>query len=387
MLNFSFSSVLISILCCNILIIFLSVIFSSHKILLNIGFQSLNFILLIIFFRLLFPLELPVTTNIYFPGNLSRFITMILRDRYTVYGFSYSIWDVMVLVWIIGCLYRFYRYIHTNARFLRFIRLYGSAITDKEHYVSVLRQICNQKQCKKEIRLIKSSFSQEPAVYYYRTYYIILPDTLKLNTYELNSILSHEIFHIMHHDLLIKNLVHIVSILYWWNPFCILFRKQLDLLLELQVDQKTGGRTSKDKIGYLSCLVKVAGQLNKQQQSNLAGLFFTTESGILLNKRLRILMESDPGKKHNKYQLILLPVCILVLCSFLFIFEPSYMPADQSEGTFELTAENSYAVQLNDGTYNIYYNNDYLENTSSLEYYPDDMVIYYNDNTERRLRN
>ena len=84
MLNFSFSSVLISILCCNILIIFLSVIFSSHKILLNIGFQSLNFILLIIFFRLLFPLELPVTTNIDFPGNLSRFITMILRDRYTV---------------------------------------------------------------------------------------------------------------------------------------------------------------------------------------------------------------------------------------------------------------------------------------------------------------
>ena len=55
------------------------------------------------------------------------------------------------------------------------------------------------------------------------------------------------------------------------------------------------------------------------------------------------------------------------------------MPANQSEGTFELTAENSYAVQLNDGTYNIYYNNDYLENTSSLEYYPDGMVVYYND--------
>lgn len=383
MLNFSFSSVLISILCCNILIIFLSVIFSSHKILLNIGFQSLNFILLIIFFRLLFPLELPVTTNIYFPEHVSRFITVILRKDFTFYGISYSIWNVMVFIWIIGCLYKLYRYIHANLRFLHLIRAHGFDITDSAPYSSVLKQICDKISCKKEIRLIKCSFAQEPAVYYYRTYYILLPDALQLNSCELNNILSHEIFHIMHHDLLIKNLVHIVSILYWWNPFCIPFRKQLDLLLELQVDQKTGGRTSDEKISYLSCLIKVAGQLNKQQQSHLAGLSFTTESGILLNKRLKLLMENDSRKKYDISHLLLLPVCLLTLCSYIYIFEPWYISPENLEGVFQLTSENSYAVQQDDGTYNIYYNDDYLENTDSLEYYPDDMVVYYNDNNER----
>lgn len=384
MLNFSFSSVLISILCCNILIVFLGIIFSSYRILLKTEFRSLNLILMIILFRSLFPFELPITTNIYFPYHLSYLISRILRDSYTISGFSYSIWDVMVLVWILGFLYKFYRYIHANMHFLRLIQLHGSDVTDCEPYSSILGQICDQLPCKKEIRLIKSSFSQEPAVYYYRKYYIMLPDTLKLNIHELNSILSHEIFHIMHHDLLIKNFVHIVSILHWWNPFCILLQKQIDLLLELQVDQKTGGGTSAEKIDYLACLVKVAGQLNSQQKSNPAGLSFTTESGILLNKRLKMLMESNPEKNHNKLQLILLPVCIFVLCSFLFIFEPDIIAPEDAKGTFELTADNSYAVQLNDGTFNIYYNDEYLENTDSLEYYPDDMTIYYNHNRNEK---
>lgn len=77
-----------------------------------------------------------------------------------------------------------------------------------------------------------------------------------------------------------------------------------------------------------------------------------------------------------------MPVCLLTLCSYIYIFEPWYISPEDLEGVFQLTSENSYAVQQDDGTYNIYYNDDYLENTDSLEYYPDDMVVYYNDNNE-----
>lgn len=388
MLNFSFTSVLISILCCNVLIIFLSLVFKNYKILLNLGFHTLNAILLMIFVRLLFPFELPVTTNIYLPYHLSNFVAMILGDHYLPYGFSFSIWNIMVAVWIAGCICKFCYYIHANRRFFRLIRLCGTDVTKDEPYASILKKICNREQCKKKIHILKNPVSQELAVYHFRAYYIVMPDNLNLNLNELEYVLSHEVFHIIHHDLFIKNLVQLGCILYWWNPFCLQFQKQVDLLLELQTDQKAGRKTKEEQKQYFSCLVKVARQLGKRQrQSNLAGIPFTTESGILLNKRRLILMESDSRKKHTISQLVLLPVCILILCSLLFIFEPHAISPEDAEGTFELTKENCYAVETSDGTFDIYFNNECWENTSSLKYYPNGMIVYYKNGDKRRHRN
>lgn len=388
MLTFSFSSVLISILCCNALIIFLSLVFSSHKILLRLGFRTLNMILLIVFLRLLFPFELPVTTNIYFPERLSYVIAMILGDNYSFHGFSFSIWNVMVLIWITGFFCQLYRYADAAKKLLRFIRLFGTEATKEEPYASILKQICSRERCRNKIHIIKNSFSPEPAVYYLGDYYILIPDNLEINANEMRCLLSHEVSHILHHDLLIKNLVQIACMLYWWNPFCILFKKQLDLLLELQADQKTGNGTKKEKDEYLSCLVRVANQMVKRKtQNNLIGLSFTTESGILLKKRVQILMENDSTKKRNKSRLVLLPVYMLVVFSLLFIFEPYGISPEDAKGSIELTAENCYAIESDNGTYNIYYNNNYFENVNSLEYYPDGMIIYYNNGNTRKHRN
>lgn len=138
MLNFSFSSVLISILCCNMLIVFLSLVFSSHKILLNLGFRTLNAILLIVLIRLLFPFELPITTNIYFPPALSSLVSSIWGEHYSLYGFAFSIWHVMVVIWALGFLYHLYRYVRSNKRFFQFIHLFGTDVTKEEPYSSIL---------------------------------------------------------------------------------------------------------------------------------------------------------------------------------------------------------------------------------------------------------
>lgn len=378
MINFTFSSVLTAILCCNILITFLTLIFMNDGILLKTGFRTLDLALLSILLRLLFPFELPITANIYFPYHFSGFISIILRDSFGWGKFSFSIWDLMVIIWGIGCLFILCRYIYANLHFFRMMHLRSLDITDHEPYASLLRQICSENSCKKEIRVMKSTFVKEPFVCRHRIYYILLPDILQLDSHELTSILSHEIFHIMHHDLMIKELVHTVSILYWWNPFCALFQKQVDLLLELQADQKTGGKTDAEKIGYLSCLIQVAGRLNQHPPKKSSGLAFTTESGILLKKRLTMLMENKSEDSGIRSRLILLPVCVLLLCSFLFILEPYGISPEDAEGTFELTPENSYIIQLDDGTYDIYYNDNYLENTDSLEYYPNTLKIYTN---------
>lgn len=254
-------------------------------------------ILLIIFARLLFPFELPVTTNIYFPKHLSNLIASILGDNYTFCGFSFSIWNVIVLIWIIGAFYNFYRYIYANRKLFQFISLFGTDVTPAEPYAVILNQICKREQCSKKIHIIRNSFSTEPAVYWFRDYYILLPDHLNLDMDELEWILSHEVHHIIHRDLLIKILVQIICMLYWWNPFC-----------------------------------------------------------------------------------------MLVLFSILFIFEPHAISPEAAEEGIQLYDDNCYVIQKEDGTYDFYLNDEYMENINSLEYYPEGMIIYYNNGDIGRYR-
>ena len=51
--------------------------------------------------------------------------------------------------------------------------------------------------------------------------------------------LRHEISHVQHHDGLIKHIINLVVILYWWNPFVYIFRNQIHLLLEMCADYKS----------------------------------------------------------------------------------------------------------------------------------------------------
>ena len=197
MLNYSFSTVLMTVLTSTVLIGIIAACFHNKKVLISIGYKLIGVFLLLTLIRFIFPFEMSFTKTILLPKWMSAVILFIRHPFFTLGPLKISIWFVFECIWLCGSVFTAIRIIRNRITFHKGIIRYGKNVTDKEPYVSVLRQICNQKPCKKEIRLIKSSFSQEPAVYYYRTYYIILPDTLKLNTYELNSILSHEIFHII----------------------------------------------------------------------------------------------------------------------------------------------------------------------------------------------
>ena len=97
-------------------------------------------------------------------------------------------------------------------------------------------------------------------------------------------------------------------------------------------------------------------------------------------------MDSDSKKRHYLSDLVLIPVCFVILFSFFFIFEAHYISPEDSEGSFEVTADNCYAIQQEDGTYNTYCDGSYLENITSLEYYPEGMFIYYSNGDIRKYR-
>ncbi|MDO4490141.1 MAG: M56 family metallopeptidase [Lachnospiraceae bacterium] len=382
MIHFTFSGVMISILCCNLLILFMRLVFSSHTILLNTSFRVLDSILLIILIRLLFPFELPITTNIYFPSGISYIISSLLK-KYTLFSeISVSIWDFILVLWFLVFFYKLYNYIKSNKRFYQNLLINTSDITTTKPYAELLGDVCKQLGCGKTVHIMQSSFIHEPAVYHYWNYYILMPEGLQLSTNEIKNVLSHEIAHIVNHDLLKKTIVQIICLFYWWNPFCKRLSKQIDLLLELQTDKKIGGTTIREKKNYLSCLIKVASQLHPSTENNVYALSFSSESGIILSKRLKLMMDEKQSKQPLLSTMIVLPVCLITFLSFTFIFEPSYVPPEFTQEYIILTKENSYAIQQQDGTYHIYYNDTYLDQSDTLAYYPSDMIVYYYPQTK-----
>lgn len=376
MLNFGFSSVLISVLSCNLLIIFIAVIFRHPSVILRIGFRLLSVFLILTAVRFLFPFELPISTNLNFPEGISRFIVFLRNHRFTVYDRNFSIWNFMEMIWAIGFLVLLIRYLRNYYVLHKMIQECGHDVPSK--YYTLLKDICDGRKVGNHIRIIRVPFIQGPMVCRFRDYYILLPESLVLKEREMYFVLHHETSHIFHHDLRTKFLIQMVCMMYWWNPFCFFLKRQTNLLLESRVDQTVALSDPETKADYMECLLKITEQIYQNQQlKNAIGISFSSRRRSLLYDRFHLLIKNDSTTAPRKSMYFLLvPVCMVYLFSFLYIFEGYYIPSETEQLSESPTSEDTYIIRNDDGTYDVYYNDIFLETTDSLTYYPNDCKIY-----------
>ena len=377
MLNFGFSSVLISVLSCNVLLIFMAVIFRHPSVILRIGFRMLTIFAVLTAIRFLFPFELPITTNINLPEQLSRMVIFLRHPRFSLSGTNISIWNLFEIVWAVGFFILLTRYIKEYSSLYCAIKRYGTDLTAKVPYCTLLQEICNGKNRCRRIRILQVPFLQTPMVCKFWVHYILLPENLELEESDLSFILHHEASHIFHHDLLMKFLIQMVCMIYWWNPFCYLLKKQTNLLLESRIDQSITSFDPNVKVAYLECLLKISEQISQKYSPSVpTGIAFSGRGTSLLYKRFRLLTESDSASSKKSMSLLLIPVCAIYLFSFFYIFEAHYMPPETKKTVESLSSENTYIVPNGDGTYTVYYQGIFVETTDSLKYYPEDCNIY-----------
>ena len=97
MLDFSMSSVNMTILVSNFFIIFLFLIFRNHKIMFRLGLPLLVGFVILICVRMIFPIELlPISHNIYLPNLLTTIIGETRRARFLHDTVSWwNIWEII----------------------------------------------------------------------------------------------------------------------------------------------------------------------------------------------------------------------------------------------------------------------------------------------------
>lgn len=327
LLDFKLASVLMAILTSNILIAILTLIFLKESILYRFGLHILGAFCILIFVRMAIPFEfVKIAITLKLPAIFSKILVYIQHPRILLFGHNYSIWEFLVLIWIIVFFILLLDYINSIKKMYKYIQEYGSVVTND--YVTLMNKLCPKKKFQEKIIVIRLPLIPSPSVFKYGLkYYILIPRDLELNEEENELIFRHELSHITHHDLILKFFLQILYLFYWWNLFCYPLRKQSNLLFELRVDSSVIEK-GHDKIQkYLLCLLKVEQYSVDNQESNLplsTTISFLHSHSSNLHKRFCYIMENSKPKNKYLAKLILIPACVLYLISFIFIFEAYY---------------------------------------------------------------
>lgn len=152
-------------------------------------------------------------------------------------------------------------------------------------------------------------------------YIFITSSYQNLSADELQRIKDHEKIHARELHSLDILIIELISILFWFNPLLIYFKKSIQEIHEYIVDEKIVER-GKGKKDYAELLLKLASEVKGFSLS--AGF-----SGSQIKRRIVMLSKkrSLPGQKFMF--VILVPLTLLLMLSFSYI-KKSYSPASQT---------------------------------------------------------
>jgi len=338
-MRISISSILMSLLLALSLICLLQLILKSKRFSKVIRTDFLLILSLLIFLRLLLPVEFPNTKTI--PS------TVILPFMYRIGSKTFeissslnvSVFQILLFIWIIGTvlklLYLSYNLISTKRNLKRL-----SLNSTKE--ISSINSGA-------KLTVYKFNFNHSPFVTGIINPIVFLPTYINDKNIELN-ILNHEALHIKNHDLLKKLLLELIECIYWWFPLIYTFKKQSNLIIEMSIDQQvTEHMNSKDYFQYVDSLVSVSKASNLQKKvstfnkDRLISNFTISENNSLSN-RIKLLLSEYEYKHTSKYILSLILFLPLLLTST--IFEPYSASPQKIESTKAINKDsNDYVLK------------------------------------------
>ena len=353
MLDFSISSVNMAILVSNLFIIFLVLIFRNRKVMFRLGLPLLVGFAILICVRMIFPVELlPISHNVYLPDLLTTIVGETRRVRF--FHDTASWWNILEIVWGCGILYSLFKYIKCNYAFRKYVKNHAIVLSESSVQMQTFTQIRseNAKKCVQKIQLLALPLLKSPVIWGIRMPCILIPSTLELSETEWRYVLLHEVNHYLHKDLYIKFLLHIICMIYWWNPFCKFLKNDTDTILEMRIDQTLANNLA-HTAEYLSCLLKTA---SYQIENPLPVPDFSINfCNSVLARRFETLTQPQNKSTSALAAIVFLSISFFIyVSSYFIIFEDNYFPPDMfTDDIIIPTKDNCFVIERSDGAYGI----------------------------------
>lgn len=391
-MQLTLTTTLMAILTTGVFLTFLTICLINKHLLIRFGYKLLALFILFTFLRFSLPVEFHTLAHrIALPEGISNIIALLRHRLFTFREQPVSIWRIFEYIWIMGAvcgiLWFFFTYFRDSYR----ITLYGKDMTTISPYKELVARICSEQNRRNNFRVIEFPGLGIPMIFGVFSPRILIPEHFELPEEQTYYILRHEMTHHFHHDLLLKSLIKLITLIYWWNPLCRLLNHQTDVILEMHVDDSLTQSDIESTLAYMNCLVDYASKSTQRVSiSHTFSLEFFPKEDSDLKKRFYLMANNQ--KKSDRPLSIL--ICFLVLgiylSSYLFIFEAYKLPT--AEGTqyappdgvilnlHVIDETTSYFIDNGDGTYDLYSDDMYLETMTSIDGYYSDTPIYTPDN-------
>lgn len=386
MMHASLSTVIMTVITTNILLILLAVCFRKQEWMIRVGYKMLALFAIFAVLRFVLPVEFPFTITKKLPGGLSWIIAACRYPLFVISQQEVSLWTLFLVVWSVGAAVGIGRFTFDYWRISHQIVLCGKELTNKTLYKNLLNAICVENRKRNCFRVIEVPGLKTPILFGIFSPRILLPDNMEVSDSDLYYILKHEMMHHFHHDMLLKVVVRLITLVYWWDPFCILLNKQTDIILEMHVDDAVTTDAYEPTTEYMKCLIRTGEEiLEKHTAISKYTVGALPPKTSELNKRFRLLSDKKPESRAAANILVVAVAFSVYVFSYMYIWEPygiselglfsGYDQAEE-ENIFVPKAENSYFIDREDGSYDLYYYSEYLMTVDSLEYYDREIPIY-----------
>lgn len=376
-MRLEFESFITTLLASFLLFLIAYFLFVRSKRILTIGYHTLTVVCVLSVLRLLFPFEFSFGSNLHLNKMATHIVVIFRRKHMLLSTITFSLFDIGILVWMLGIIIGLYKYIKTYKRDHFLIHSLGVNVSNNDRYSKLLTCACQYYHLNRSFDIYEIDELSSPMIFSIRKPTILLPAQNQYTDQELIFIFRHEVGHFYYHHLLYHFGVELFSIVYWWNPLNKYIKKQIDTLLEMSIDHSFSS-SADETIAYLNCLLKVKKQSAQQQlfPKLNSSLSMNNLQESMLEKRFQFLTHSQKRQHFLSVFVVVISVSIY-LFSYYFTLRGVSTPSEaKNNEIFTLTNENSYGISNGDGTYDLYLYGEYIETVDSLMGY--DYVPIYN---------
>ncbi len=366
-MSFSFRTVVNTLFFSTVAIVLLCFLINRIRVMSRKNFWFFSCVIIMIMLRLFIPGEiLGVQNNVYITRIYPPVYLFMTRPFSSFLGREWSITSILVMGSLIGSIICAIKLFLSYFGISRALKRYR--IAEDEIIRGTIAAVNRELGKNAAFRVVQSKEIAAPFLFGLRHPIIALPE-ITLSEEEWYYILSHEMAHYYHRDLWLRFVCEVLHIVYWWNPFVYLLRRQLIVFQERHIDAVVTRKLDESRVlDYLSCLVKVAGsQFIVYSDNWIAEFNHKTELQDRIKRLLDLQGKKSIGKKYcavNVLMVTLLIIFTLFLPNLVTLEPNGGIPLE--EGEFILTPKNAYLVLNEEGKYEIYADGEYKFTSSQI---------------------
>lgn len=352
-------SVIMTVLWSNLLIILFSVLQRNHRFIDICSVSGMVLLYLFCMIRMFVPVEFSWVAVLPFHQTFNTLQKFLISPAPLMGQDGIEVIHLLLGIWILVAGLLLAQLVLNYARLNR--DLANLSCTKEEKLDEILREVVKKEKKPLKVEVVKSQGADTPFGAGMIRKKILIPDR-EYDDRDLFYILRHEYIHHKNRDLFVQLLVNILCVLYWWNPFVYLLRRNIEHGFEMRCDQMVvRGMDEEEVADYLETLLKVFRLKNK---CSTCEKHVTGALGIIRGNRddirsrfQTLVRESDSAYKTCGKQVAAMVMVVILILSYAFIMQPEISPSDADmeigPNAYEVETSGSYIIHHTDGSYEL----------------------------------